>query len=159
MKANKGFSLIELIVVILVLVIVAGAAVTFLQQGTTAYLRGKPTAMVAEKTNLAVDNLMREIESAESVTTIGTTGLTFVNQDGEVIVIDLSGTTLRRNVNAGGVQTLCTNVTALTFAYFTTGFATTAVAANVSFLTMTVTVTQDNVPYSMMAATVIRKKL
>ena len=160
MKIIKGFSLIELVIVIVLITIVATASATFLTQGLKNYTSGEPIIPLAGKTNLAVDNLMRELLSAGSISTIGTTTLVFINELGETITIGLSGTTLQRTSSSGGgIQTLCTNVTALTFAHFDSAFATTAIAANVSFVTIAITVTDRGIPYSLIAGTLIRRKL
>ncbi len=159
MRTGKGFTLIEMVMVIVVVSILAGIAALVLREGFASYTTAQPIIPIAGKVNIAVDNLAREVRSAESVTSASATALTFVNQQGETIVINKSGANLTRSVNGGGAQTLCNSVTALTFAYFDAAFATTATTANVRFMTIAITVTDRNVPYSLMAGVEIRKLL
>jgi len=159
MKTIKGFTLIELVIVITVISILAASAGLILRQHFKGYFTAKTLIALPGKTNIATDNLMRELKNASSISVASPTTMTFVNQQGQTIVIDLSGTTLRRNVNAAGVQTLCDQVTSLAFAYFDQAFATTAVVANVRFITMQVTTTNDGLPYSLMAGTMLRALL
>ncbi|AHE68387.1 competence type IV pilus minor pilin ComGF [Legionella oakridgensis] len=159
MNVGKGFTLIEILLVIVLISIVAGIAGMILREGFRSYSAGKPIIAVAGKANIAADNLMREIQSAESLEVVSGSGLTFINQQGQTIVVDLNGTTLRRNVNGGGAQPLCTNVSSASFAYFNSGFASTGTASAVRFLTLSMTVIEGDIPYSLMASTVVRKTL
>lgn len=159
MKKERGFTFIEIILVILLTGIVASIIGLFLSQGFSAYFATKPIVSVSGEANMAMDNMLREIKSAESINSISSNALSFVNQQGETIVIDLSGTTLRRNVNGGGAQPLCNNVTSFSFAYFNAGFATTALPAEVRFITVSLTVSENNIPYSLASGTLIRKLL
>lgn len=160
MKTAKGFTFIEFIIVIVLIAILGATGALMLQQNYRGYFTAKKIMALASNATIATDNIMRELKSAQSVSTFGSTSFTFVNQQGQSIAIDLSGTTLRRNVNATGAQTVCTQVTNVVFAYFDAAFATTAVPANVRFVTMQITTTNaDGMAYSLMAGTVLRKIL
>lgn len=160
MKNTNGFTFIEFIIVIVLIAILGGVAALMIKQNYKGYFTAQKITALATNANIATDDLMRELENAASMTTLGTTSFTFVNQKGQSIAIDLSGTTLRRNVNAGGVQTLCNQVTNVAFSWFDQAFATTAVPANVRFVTMQMTTTNvDGMPYSLMAGTMLRTLL
>ena len=160
MKTTRAFTLIELVIVIVLIGILSATGSLLLRQTFKGYFTGENITDLANKTNIATSNLMRELKSAETISVIGANTLTFVNQLGQTVVIDLSGTTLRRSVNGAGAQTLCTQVISVAFAYVDQAFATTAVANNVRFLTMQlVASTNDGLPYSLMAGTVLRKTL
>lgn len=160
MKISRGFTYLEFIIVIVLLAILGGTASLILKQNYTSYFTAKKIMALATNANIAADNLMRELKSASSLSTLGTTSLTFVNQQGQTITIDLSGTTLRRNVNSGGTQTLCSQVSSVAFAYFDSAFATTAVVANVRYITLQMTLTNaDGLPYSLMGGTVVLRDL
>ncbi|MDP3704837.1 MAG: prepilin-type N-terminal cleavage/methylation domain-containing protein [Legionellaceae bacterium] len=155
MRTAKGFTLIELILVIVLVAILGATSSLILSQTFKAYFTGKKIADLAVRTNIASDNVIRELKSAESLTALGATTLTFINQQGQTVVIDLSGTTLRRNVDATGAQILCTQVTNLSFGFFDQTYAVTAVAANVRFITMEIKTTNDGYPYSLIGGTVL----
>ena len=107
MKIAKGFTLIEYIIVIVLIGVLGSMSSLILRQTFKGHFTAKKITDLSIKTNIAADNLLRELKSSERLSAIGATTLTFVNQQGQTIVIDLSGTNLRRNVNGGGAQTLC----------------------------------------------------
>ncbi len=155
MRSTKGFTLIELIVVITLMAILGATSSLILRQTFKAYFTGIKITDLAVRTNIATDNVIRELKSADSLSALGTTTLTFINQQGQTVVIDLSGTTLRRGVNGAEAQTLCTQVTNLSFEFFDQAYATTAVAENVRFITMNIKTTNDGYPYSLIGGTVL----
>ncbi|MDA9271825.1 ComGF family competence protein [bacterium] len=160
MKTLRGFTYIEFIIVIVLIAILGSIAALMLKQNYTGYFTAKKIMALATNATIATDNLMRELKSTSSLTALSATSLTFVNQQGQTIVIDLSGTTLRRNVNAAGAQTMCSQVSSVAFAYFDSAFATTAVAANVRFITLQMTVTNvDGLSYSVMGGTNVLRTL
>ncbi len=161
MKKALGFTLIEFIIVIVLLSILSSIGSLILGQHFKGYFATKQITQLTTETNIAVDNLMRELKSAGQLTAIDNTTLTFTNQAGETIVIDLNGTTLRRQVNGGTAMPLCSQVSSLAFYGFDASFATTVTAQNVRFvmLQMTTTSSTKNLPYSVMAGTVLRTQL
>lgn len=156
MMKQQGFTLMELILVIVLIGTVAGFAGMMLVQGTEGYMTAKRIIPVATKANVAMDNLMRELKSAENISNIDTanptTSFTFINQQGESVQISLDGATLQRN----GVA-LCTNVTTLTFGYFDEDFAETTTPDLIRLITLQMTITDNGIPYALTAATVIRR--
>ncbi len=159
MNRPKGFTLIEFIIVIVLIAILGTMSTLMLRQTFKSYVTEKQINDLATQTNMAADNVLRELKSAGSLSAIGTSTLTFINQQGQTIVIDLNGTTLRRNVNSTGAQTLCNNITNLAFGFFDQAFATTNVATNVRFITIQLTATNNQYPYSLMGGTVLRRLL
>jgi len=160
MKHARGFTLIEFVIVITLIGILSAVASMILNQHFKGYFSAKDLMALEIKTNMAADNLLRELKSSENLTALSATSLSFVNQQGESIVINVSNGLLRRQVNSATAQTLCNNVTSLAFAAFDSAFASTAVTDNIRFVTMSITTTDNNtLPYSLMAGTVLRTKL
>jgi len=157
MKSTRGFTLIELIIVVVLIGILSGVVSPLLYQLLKSYRVGKQINNMAVQTNIAANNVLRELKNASSVSTIGNTTITFLNYQGQTIVIDLNGTNFQRNVDSGGTQTLCNNISSLSFGFYDQSFATTAVAANVRYVIMSLTATDSNTSYSMIAGTTLRK--
>lgn len=160
MKRIEGFTLIELVISLLLTTILAGIVGSILNVGFSSYFTGREIIPVAVKVNTALNNLMRELESAESLTSATTTSINFMNEGGESVAISLSGTDLKRSVNGGTAYLLCNNVSALTFSFYDSSLASTATPSSVRLLTAQVSINEGGKVYSIMAAgTVIRKKL
>jgi len=158
MKNTRGFTLIEFIIVITLMSTLSAIASLILNQHFKAYFAAKDLINFEVKTNIATDNLMRELKSAENLTAFSATSLTFINQQGENILIDWSGALLRRHVNSASPQTLCNDVTNLSFAAFDSAFASTTVTSDIRFITVSIT-TNNALSYSLMAGTVLRARL
>lgn len=160
MKTLRGFTYIEFIIVIVLIGILGSTASLMLKQNYKGYFTAKKIMVLATNATIATDNLMRELKNASSITSLSATSLTFINQQGQTITIDKSGTTLTRNVDGAGPQTLCSQVSSVAFAYFDSSFATTTDVNDVRFVTIQMTTTNsDGLSYSMISGTVLRKRL
>ena len=129
LRDQRGFTLTELLVVATVLGMILAGVVLIQMQGQQAYLFGSHRVEVQQNNRAALELMVRDLRSAESVTTLGSpTDLTFVTcQDpyptsapttpclpADVVTVryQVSGTTLNRTVGGtttpliGGVQTL-----------------------------------------------------
>jgi prepilin-type N-terminal cleavage/methylation domain-containing protein len=157
MKQMQGFTLIEMILVIMITGIISSFVGKILVSGFSSYLTAKPIITLAGKANLAVENLMREVKSAESISGITTTSLSFTNEQGQVIIISLTGSNLTRSVSGGSAQLLCDQVSNLIFTGYDNNFANATVAGNVSFVTLSMTVSSGNWAYPLMSGTLIRR--
>lgn len=169
MKRQEGYTLVELIVVVVLVAIVASSAGLLLKYGFESYRAAKPIISVAGKANAAMDNLMRELEGARSFTTGSTTSITFINQSGNTIQISLSGTNIIRTENGGTARNLCTDLlpnigpsTPFSFAFFGSAFATVSPSTfpnNVRFISLNFTVSDGTNAYPLIGGTVLRKLL
>lgn len=159
MNAQRGFSLIELIIVMILMSIVAGISGVMLTAGFKSYTQGKPIIPVAGKANVALTNLMREIQDAQTITAATATSMTIINQSGQTISFNWSNTTLTRTVSPEPAQSLCTNVSAFSFAYFDSSFATAVTLADIRFITAAFTLTEGPVVYPLMTGAVMRQRL
>jgi prepilin-type N-terminal cleavage/methylation domain-containing protein len=129
LRDQRGFTLTELLVVATVLGMILAGVVLIQMQGQQAYLFGSHRVEVQQNNRAALELMVRDLRSAESVTTLGSpTDLTFVTcQDpyptsapttpclpADVVTVryQVVGTTLNRTVGGtttpliGGVQTL-----------------------------------------------------
>ena len=164
MKAIKGFTLFELIIIIVLLGILGATGTRMMVQGYKSYFTAKSITDNVSRVNVAVNTVMRELKSAQSIIIASASTCSFLSQSGQTIVVSFSGTTLTRSVNGGTAEPLCMNVIANAnamplFAYYDTNYAATATVGNVLFVTMQLTVSTDSLPYSTMAGTVLRTRL
>ena len=166
LRDQRGFTLTELLVVATVLGMILAGVVLIQMQGQQAYLFGSHRVEVQQNNRAALELMVRDLRSAESVTTLGSpTDLTFVTcQDpyptsapttpclpADVVTVryQVVGTTLNRTV--GGTTTpLIGGVQTLTMAYYsawngaTNTGTTTTVPASVKLVRLQlVTGTED----------------
>lgn len=158
MKTAKGFTVIEILIVIVLIGILGSVASRILTPTYKGYFTSKKIIDLVSKTNMAMDNILRELKSASNLSAASTSSITFTNQQGQTIIINLTGTNLTRSENGGTAQTICSQVSSAAFAYYDQSFASTATVANVRFLTLQIT-TSNTVSYSLMGGTLIRKLL
>jgi prepilin-type N-terminal cleavage/methylation domain-containing protein len=142
LRDQRGFTLTELLVVATVLGMILAGVVLIQMQGQQAYLFGSHRVEVQQNNRAALELMVRDLRSAESVTTLGgPTDLTFVTckdpypasappppppclpaPAGVVTVrYQLVGTTLNRIVTDNGTTTttpLIGGVQTLTMAYY-----------------------------------------
>ena len=117
-RCERGFTLTELVVVMAVLGLVLAGVFAIQHQGTQSYLMGASRVEVQQNARTALELMVRELRSAQTLTVVGGPGdVTFVDQNGVTVRYQLVGTTLNRSANGvpaaliGGVQTL-------TFTYY-----------------------------------------
>jgi prepilin-type N-terminal cleavage/methylation domain-containing protein len=108
-SVEKGFTLIEIIVVIVILCIVSGITIKFLVDSLRIYTMTVNQKTLFDEGKLALERMCRDIRDARSITGTTATSITFTRNDataqdgaGENIRFDLSGSTLRKVKNAGG---------------------------------------------------------
>jgi prepilin-type N-terminal cleavage/methylation domain-containing protein len=116
---QPGFSLIELIVVIVVLGILAGMGAIMVRDGLLGWLRGREINSADWQGRLALERITRELRTVAppfsgvaniSNTSCGSATFAFSDINAAQISYSLSGTTLMRNG-----QPLADNVTGLGF--------------------------------------------
>jgi prepilin-type N-terminal cleavage/methylation domain-containing protein len=122
---NKGFTLIEIIIVIVNLSIVSAITIRFLADGLRIYAMTVNQKTLLDEGKLALERMCRDIRDARTITGTTATSISFTRNDataqdgvGENIRFDLSGNTLRKVKNAGGApenpNVMADNVTAFT---------------------------------------------
>jgi prepilin-type N-terminal cleavage/methylation domain-containing protein len=106
LRDQRGFTLTELLVVATVLGMILAGVVLIQQQGQQAYLFGSHRVEVQQNNRAALELMVRELRSAQSVTAIpSATNLTFVDENGNSTQYQLTGTTLNRTVPVAGTPT------------------------------------------------------
>jgi prepilin-type N-terminal cleavage/methylation domain-containing protein len=118
MRDERGFTLTELLIVMAVLSMVLGGVFAIQQRGTQSYLMGASRVEVQQNARTALELMVREFRSAQTVTGVGGAGdVTFVDQNGDTLRYQLVGSTLNRSRN-GVAAPLIGGVDALTFTYY-----------------------------------------
>lgn len=145
---ERGMTITELMVALAVLAIVLGGVFTLQRQGQLAYLMGSARVEVQQNARVALDLMVNELRSAQSVTTVaacdvGCSAITFVDQNGQTVRYLKNSTSLERTY-AGVMTVLIAGVQALTFKTFDVNGAATAVAANVRSVTINVQTVPEN---------------
>jgi len=117
-RDRRGFSLAELLIVIAILGLMLAGIVTIQMQGQKAYLIGSHRVEAQQNGRVALELMVRELRSAQSVTAIpSATNMTFVDENGNTIQYQLAGTVINRIT--GGVATpLIGGVVSFNLTYF-----------------------------------------
>jgi len=142
----RGFSLVEVIVVIVVLGIVAGMGAIVVRDGMLGYLRGREITSADWQGRLAFERITRELRdvappgySSIAATSCGTSTFTFSDISSTPISYTLSTTTLLRNG-----QPLADNVSGLRFYCLQSDVQPTVTPANVYYITVSMIVSTAN---------------
>jgi len=139
-REQRGFTLAELLVVIAILGLMLAGLVSVQMQGQDTYLIGSRRVEAQQNARVALELMVRELRSAQSMTAIpSATNMTFVDENGATIQYQLSGAVINRTT--GGVTTpLIGGVRTLALTYFsaydgsTNTGTTTAVAGSVTLV-------------------------
>jgi prepilin-type N-terminal cleavage/methylation domain-containing protein len=101
---QRGFTLAELLMVVAILGLMLAGLVFVQQQGQESYLMGSRRVEAQQNARVALDLMVRELRSAQTVSAIPSgTDFTFVDANGITIRYQLSGMTINRIT--GGVAT------------------------------------------------------
>lgn len=149
MITSRGFSIIELIMVIVITSIIASVGGFVIFQGVKSYTTAEAATPIANKGSAALSQLTIDLNNAVSFTSVGTQGMTFTNTSGETIVYAYSANTLTRQVNGGTARTVTDQLTALNFTYYTTALASTTIPASVRLVIIQMTLTGTVGPISL----------
>jgi prepilin-type N-terminal cleavage/methylation domain-containing protein len=141
MGRDMGFSLIEIVMVVVVLSIVGLVGSNILFQGAESHFRSRDYREAVQEVRYAVERMTREIREdidtpSSDITTMTATHFSYNDPNSTSIAFALNGTDLERNSVA-----LARNVTSLAFTYLKVDNTTATTAANVWKIKIALTVT------------------
>lgn len=146
---QAGFSLIELIAVMVLVGIIAAGAGLGISNIISGFMVSRDSAAIAGKAQLALLRLSREFRVINSVTAANSTSITFVaTHDGGVnktYTVTKSGDTITLNDGTNN-DSLVDNVSSLAYAYYDTfdGTAETTWATSRRLIQITIGMTGPN---------------
>ncbi len=121
---DRGFTLIEMIVVIVILSIASAITIKFLADSLRVYTITVNQKTLYDQAKLSLEQMCRGIRDAKSITGVTASSITFVRDD--ATYCDVAGETIIYQLNAGALQkvkaspvstnTMANNVTAFTVA-------------------------------------------
>lgn len=145
-KKARGFSLIELIVVITTLSLIAAIGSQIFGAGLDSYYEGKDIIDADWQGRVAMTRINRElheIRSAADITITPGTEIQFINRNDTLVRFWLNGTTLMRNS-----QPLADGITGLNFSYLQADGKTAAtLATEVYYVVMNFSVIKNGVNF------------
>lgn len=149
MRRNQqsGFTLVELIMVIIITGLITAAVSQIIAQGFNAYLSGKNATEADWQGRVAMERMARDlrmIQSPSSITTATSNQIVYTDTTGTSITYQLSGTTLQRNS-----QTLATGINSLTLSYFDKTGTSTGTLTAIRYITISLNITQSNANYTL----------
>jgi len=148
-QRDGGFSLVELILVIIILSIIAAVGSQMLNSGFNAYFSGRDLIDAEWQGRYAMQRISRELRDVRSATSgdlvMSSSQITFTDNSANVITYALSGNTLTRNT-----LPLADGVTSLSFYYIQADGSTTATsAADVMYISVDIAINLNNSSYSL----------
>lgn len=151
---ERGFSLLELVLVIVLFGTLAAVAAPLLRQGLQAYLTGRDIAETDWQARVAAERMTRELRTIRApadLTFTSASDITFIDLDGNSIRYCLGGVggcpgtagELMRNT-----QPLAAGIGALTFSFLTRAAGATGAPASAFYVTVSYSATQGDVTKS-----------
>ena len=120
MKLNnqKGFTLIEMVIVIVLISIIAGVAAMIILEGAKSYQKEVSYSDIHNQGRLAIERMAREIRmirsaTAADISTMTASNIVFNDVNGTNIQFSFAGNTISRSGN-----TLANNVQSMAFSYY-----------------------------------------
>lgn len=155
MKKFKGFTLIELIIVVMITGIIAAGSSRLLLQGFRGYFTGRNIVNASEQGSVALERMTREmrgVASPGSISVATTSQFTFTDINGNTISYYVSGTQLMRSFNAVAYP-LADNIGGLTLTYYNSaGTSITTPISNIRYIAITLNISFPTFNYNLYAS-------
>ncbi|AUH71955.1 type II secretion system protein [Legionella sainthelensi] len=142
MRTIKGFTLIEMIIVMLVTGIVVAGVSLMLSAGFTNYFTGVKVTALTTQATLAMARMTKELQEASSFSAINATNVTFTTTDGATISYSWSSPILKRT--GISAQTLSDQVTDFSLSYYQSDFTATTTLKAVRAVTINITLSNGS---------------
>ena len=144
-SASRGFTLLEMVIVLVMLALMTAIAGPYLSNGVQAFNDSAAAVHTLGKLRLGSERLVRELREvrrnpaapANYDISVGTMPLVFTKTDGETVTIDSSGALLSLaydSVAAGTPYPLSDELNSITFSYLQSDGSTATGADNVAFV-------------------------
>mgnify|MGYP001606008218 CR=1 FL=1 len=161
-SAQKGFSIIELIIYVAVLSVIAAVFVSSLSQISFGWTRSKVESEVQQNLRFAMENISQSARSASAITfpTVGTSGTsTTMIVNGQTVqyfaTTTATSTILQKKVGASAAENITSDIVKVNYLNFktfennatTTGNVVKATATTSQF-SMTIGYNSDNAQFS-----------
>lgn len=132
LKKFHGFTLIELILVIIIVSIIVAGSNNLLAQGFRAYVAAKDVINTNSQDIIALESITRDLRAIRShndITTATNTSITFYDTANNMVTYQLDGSTLQRNL-----QPLADNLPNFSFTYTDANGTPTKELANICYI-------------------------
>lgn len=153
-RVARGFTLVELLMVIVLLGIVAAVAAPAMHSGFQAWFTGRDISEADWQARVALERMTRELRSVRAPADLALAGA------GDLTFVDIDGNTIRYCMGAVGTcpgaagdlmrnsQPLASGVSALTFAFNTRTGGATATPALAFYVSASFTATRNAIAKS-----------
>jgi prepilin-type N-terminal cleavage/methylation domain-containing protein len=138
----KGFTLIEMIVVMVITGIVTAISATMISASFNSYFTGVNVTTLNNQASIAMLRISKELQQATKFTAINATNTTFTTTGGSTITYSWTTPTLTRTGTSA--QAVNNQVTSFALTYYQSSFATTASLTLVRAVTISMTLSNQN---------------
>lgn len=142
MRTIKGFTLIEMIIVMVVTGVVVVAVSLMLSAGFTNYFTGVKVTTLTTQATLAMTRITKELQEASRFSVINATNMTFTTTDGSIISYSWSSPVLTRI--GASAQILSDQVTSFSLTYYQSNFTATTTLNVVRAVTINMTLSNGS---------------
>lgn len=141
----QGYSIVELVIVIVVLAIISALLSFFLLQGFSSYFEGEQVVQNQGAGALAMSmmsNDVRQVRDPTAVTAASSSQFAFTKFNGSTVTYSLSNGQLIRN-EGSSPSVLASNVQAFPFQYYDATGALTSTLANIRYVDIDLVISES----------------